>query len=141
MKRATLWIVGAGVVSVALMLALRAQEQQAQAPAPEGVSVTPAEERAAFTFTDEAQMQQFAQLWQQRQGMITRMAVLQAYFSQEQASLAQVNQLLLSQYNLDVTKNYTLDPQRKVLIEREAAPEQPLQVGQAQPPTEQPAAP
>jgi len=131
MKRAVLWIVGVGIVGVGLMLALRAQEQ-AQAPSQaQQPPATAQQEKVAFTFTDDAQMQAFAELWQQRQVVLTRMAVLQAYLDQEQAGLAQVNQQLLSQFNLDVNKNYTLNTARKVLIEQEPAPTQPAQLGQA----------
>jgi len=141
MKRAVLWIVGVGIVGVGLMLALRAQEQ-AQAPSQaQQPPATAQQEKVAFTFTDDAQMQTFAQFWQQRQVVLTRMAVLQAYWDQEQAGLADVNQKLLSQYNLDVNKNYTLDADRKVLIEREATQEQAAQLGQAPAPAQPASAP
>jgi hypothetical protein len=129
-------LVGAvGLVPVAggaLVWALQAQEQQANPPAPQAqTQVAPAAgapatgpETIAFTFTDETQMQQFAQVWGQRQGALTRMAVLQAYWNQEQAGLGQLNQELLSKYNLDVNKNYTLDTDRKVLVEQPLTPEQ-----------------
>ena len=137
MQRATLWIVGVGVTGVALMLALQAQERQTSAPAsvqkpaatPSAAS-KPAKETTAFTFKDDDQMKQFAQLWQQRQATLTKMAVLQSYFAQEQAVLADQNKQLLSSYSLDVSKNYTLDTDRKVLVEREAPPQQPAQLGQ-----------
>ncbi|GEM_PF-2321234 len=128
MKRAALWVVGAGVTSVALMFALRAQEQQvkpstttaaiAAAPAPKGP------EKVAFTFADDTQLQQFGQLWQQRQASVAKMAVLQSYFKEEQANLGRVNQELLSRYNIDVNKNYTFDSARKVLLEQPMPPQQ-----------------
>ena len=79
-------------------------------------------ETIIHTFQDEATMREFAKLWQQRQAILTRMAVLQAYWTQEEPGLGQVNQQLLSQYHLDVNKNYTLDTERKVLIELPAPP-------------------
>ena len=137
MKRVTVWIVGAGIASVPLMFSLQAKERRSKAPAPaEPASTTqPAPtappEQVAFTFTDETQMQQFAKLWQQRQAAITRMAVLQVYWDQEQAGLQLANEQLLSQYNLDVSKNYTLNTERKILIERETPPVEPTaQLGQ-----------
>ena len=140
MKRAVLWIVGVGIVGVGLMLALRAQEQ-AQAPSQaQQPPATAQQEKVAFTFTDDAQMQTFAQFWQQRQVVLTRMAVLQAYWNEEQALLAKVNQQLLSTYHLDPNKQYTLDAGRKVLIERETPPEQPPPLGPA-PASAQPPAP
>lgn len=136
MQRATFWIIGAGLTGAALMLVLQAQERQTGAPAPaQQAASSPAasgSEKIAFTFPDEDQMRQFAQLWQQRQATLTKMAVLQDYFTQEQTALADQNKQLLSTYNLDVSKNYTLDTDRKVLVEREAPPEQPAQPGQPQ---------
>ena len=130
MKRAALWVFGVGVTSAALMFALRAQEQAsaatkakdnppaaAAAAAPASTPAAP-EGKVAFTFTDENQMKQFAQLWQQRQAAMTKMAILQGYWNQEQGSLAKVNQELLSKYNLDVNKNYSFDAQKKVIVER-----------------------
>ena len=132
MKRTALWIVGAGVAGLALMLALRAQEQQGQTTqAPD-----PAQpEKIAFTFTDEEQMKEFAKVWQQRQAVITRMAVLQAYWNQEQPNLQESNTQLLSKYNLDVNKNYTLDAVRKVLVEQEATTPPPTELNQQTPAT------
>ena len=169
MKRQGLWLslVGVGIVGTALMVTLQAQERQnspaaktqpqtsdksqpAPAKAPSspsaatqapGASSQP--EKVAFTFTDDAQIQQFAQMWQQRQMTLTRMAVLQDYFNKEQESLTKMNGEFSSKYNLDVNKNYTLDAQRKALVERETPPEQPGQgqMGQmqGQPPVAPPA--
>lgn len=132
MKRIMLWVVGVAVAGGTLVWALQAQEQQANPPAPQAqTQAAPAAEApaagpqtTAFTFADETQMQQFAQVWGQRQGVLTRMAVLQAYWNQEQAGLGQLNQELLSKYNLDVNKNYTLDTDRKALVEQPLTPEQ-----------------
>lgn len=132
MKRLIMWVGGIVVVGGIAVWALQAQEQQANPPAAQApaqpaqtAEVPPAApETVAFTFTDDPQMQQFAQTWGQRQGVLTRMAVLQAYWNQEQAGLTQLNQELLSKYNLDVNKNYTLDTDRKALIEQPLTPEQ-----------------
>jgi len=132
MKRATLWTIGAGVAGVALMLALRAQEQPGGKAESAKDAAAPAE-KIAFTFSDDQKMQEFAQLWQQRQVVLTRMAVLQSYWNVEQGGLNETNKQLLEKFNLDVNKNYTLDTDRKVLVEREAAP-QPTELGQ--PPTQ-----
>lgn len=137
MKRATLWTIGAGVTAVALMIALRAQEQPGGKTEPAKEAATSAD-KIAFTFSDEQKMQEFAQIWQQRQVVLTRMAVLQSYWNVEQGGLNETNKQLLEKFNLDVNKNYTLDTDRKVLVEREAAP-QPTQLGQ--PPATTPAPP
>lgn len=129
MKR-LVWIAGIVIAGGALVWALQGQEQQkqpapppAQATAPQAAASTEPE-KIAFTFTDEEQMKQFAKVWGQRQGVLTRMAVLQAYWNQEQAGLGQLNQELLSKYNLDVNKNYTLDTAKKALVEQPLTPEQ-----------------
>ena len=142
MKRVALWVVGAGVTSVALMLALRAQEQQAgKAATTPSQAVTasataPGSEKIAFTFADDTQLQQFAQLWQQRQAVLAKMAVLQSYWREEQGNLGKVSQELLSRYNIDVNKNYQFDPTRKVLIEREAVAQPPADLGGAPAPVQ-----
>ena len=126
MKRVMLWIVGAGITSVALTVALQAQERPAAtkpAPADAPVAVSPStQEKPAFTFTNDAQMREFGQLMQKRQAVVTRMAVLQAYFENEQESLKKLNEDLLNKYHLDTNKNYRLDPSRKVILEQ---PEEP----------------
>ena len=130
MKRAMLWTIGAGVTGVVLMLALRAQEQPGGKAESAKDAAAPAE-KIAFTFSDDQKMQEFAQLWQQRQVVLTRMAVLQNYWNVEQGGLNETNKQLLEKFNLDVDKNYTLDTDHKVLVEREAAP-QPTQLGEPQ---------
>lgn len=129
MKRLILWAAGIAIVGGVMVWALQAQEQQANPPAQQAAptqapAAAAGPETIAFTFTDETQMQQFAQVWGQRQGVLTRMAVLQAYWNQEQTGLTQLNQELLSKFNLDVNKNYTLDTDRKVLVEQPLTPEQ-----------------
>lgn len=145
MKRAVPWIAGVVLISVGLVWGLHAQEQKATSPADPAAAPTQEKpEKIVFTFADDAQMQEFAKLWQQRQATLTKMAVLQGYWNQEQTNVDQTNQQLLSQYKLDVQKVYTMDPKRKVLIEREAPSEQPAGVGQAlapTPPTTPPRAP
>ncbi len=133
MKRVALWLVGAGIASLSATVVLCAKDHPVQPPATQRSSATPSQERVAFTFSDEAQMRRFAKLWGRRQATVTRLAVLQEYANQEQADLADVNQQLLSQYNLDVSKNYTLDSDRKVLLERLAPPQGSAKVGPAPP--------
>lgn len=119
MKRPLVLIGAAGLVSVLLTLALQAQEKQASTPDSSAVAPSAAASgTVAYTFSDEPQMREFAQMWTRRQAALTRMAVLQGYLNQEQAALAQLSQELLSKYNLDVQKNYSLDTERKVLLER-----------------------
>ena len=152
MKRTLPWIVGGVGVAVGLLLLGRHRDtatavaeqfskQAAQPSASSGASSaqdTPAapEGKIVHTFEDEAKMKEFANLWQQRQAILVRMTVLQAYWEQEQATLTQVNSRLVADYQLDVTKNYVMDSQRRVLIEREAPPAAPQPVATAPPPTQ-----
>ena len=99
------------------------------APAAEGTAAgeaaaEPASEarKVVHTFADDAAMEAFAQLWQQRQSMVVRMAVLKAYWDSEQQLLNQLNDSLSATYQVDVAKRYTLNNQRLVLIERPAPP-------------------
>ncbi|MBI3321487.1 MAG: hypothetical protein HYZ91_04375 [Candidatus Omnitrophica bacterium] len=107
-----------------------AKPQHARAATPEEPGTV------VHTFPDEAGVEAFSNIWQQRQAIMTRMMVLNAYWDQERAELGRVNQQLLSEYHLDVGKHYTLDPKRKVLLESPAAPPTaPAQAGQeASPP-------
>ena len=124
MKRAGIWIVGVVVASSALMLTLRAEQPPMAKTDKDMPAVSQEKEKkegkVAFTFSNDDQMKQFAQIWQQRQVVLTRMAVLQDYWSLEQSGLGNINKDLLAKFNLDVNKNYTLDTDRKVLLEREA---------------------
>jgi len=133
MKRFVPWGI-AGVALVIFTLTLRGQSQQAvtataktpdEAAAPADAA-TPGgeskEERIVHNFKDEAELRAFTELWQHRQSIILRMTVLQAYWNQEQAGLAELNKMLASQYQTDPTKNYFLDGDRRVLIEQDSPP-------------------
>lgn len=133
-----LWLRVGGQGST-VAIAEQAPQQAPAAPQPSGP------EKVAFTFENDEKMQEFARLWQQRQGIVLRMTVLQAYWNEEQAALAEVNNKFAADYKLDVAKNYTLDTDRKVLIEREAppsaGPEAPSGLNQLGAPAPQPAEP
>ena len=97
---------------------------RATAPSSPSVTVTEpaspaAGEKVIYTFPDEAKMRDFTQLWQQRQGILLRMNVLQAYWSEEQAALTQLNNKLAIDYKIDTTKNYVLNSEKRELVERE----------------------
>ena len=88
------------------------------------VGATASPEHVVYTFEDEAKMKDFALLWQKRQAMLLRMSVLKSYWEQEQEALNQINKNLSTDYHLDLSKGYTLDAQRRLILEREvpAAP-------------------
>ena len=109
-------------------------DSKASSPAPAsssataqiGVEATPQEnaaqagnEKIVHTFEDPVKLEEFKKIWQQRQGILVRMSVLQAYWGEEQTLLDQLNHTLSSQYALDITKSYYLDSTRRVLIEQE----------------------
>ena len=87
------------------------------------VSKEEAEGPVVYTFKDDDEVKEFAKLWQRRQGVIVKMTVLQSYWNEEQATLAQLNSQIEKDYKLDVSKNYTFDSDRRVLIERPGTPE------------------
>jgi len=89
--------------------------QPAQAP-PAG----PEEGTVVHTFSTDEELQAFGNLWQQRQGSGVRLTVLKSFWDEEDAELTKLNRTLTETYTLDVTKNYTLDAQRRVIIERPA---------------------
>ena len=98
-----------------------------QAPAPvalqaDGAGSQPPAGKVIYTFADEDKMREFMKLWQQRQGIVLRMTVLQAYWNQEHEALAKLNNQLATDYHLDTTKSYSFDDQRRALIEHEAPP-------------------
>ena len=141
MKRALPWLIGVGCLGVAAALIWRNPAQRevtataetsttpAQpSPGPSGTTQPSApqaaagEEKIAYTFQDDAKMQEFFQLWQRRQASVVRMSVLQSYWNEEQTSLTELNQKLSTDYSMDVEKNYKLDDQQRVLIEVPAPP-------------------
>lgn len=155
MKRILPWIVGLGAVGAIAVLAGRGQGRPITTPVPQPPAqqattpaasvVPPGEEKIVYTFSDDAKIQEFAGLWQQRQATLLRQTVLQAYLNQEQANVTQLNDQLAADYQVDVTKNYFLDGQRKALLERPIPPTPPapteLPAEQATQPAEAPATP
>ena len=133
MKRTALWVLVLCVASGGVVFALRAQERQiakapaAAAAAPAKAPEQPPQGKSVHTFADQPEMEQFAQVWRQRQAALARSAVLESYIAQEQQALKQINEELMSKYSLDVNKAYTLDAERKVLLEREGPPPAPGQ--------------
>ena len=130
MRRAIPWVVGIGCGGLVLVAGLRGAmpdvsaadpaKDKAVQPAPAAAGQgQPEQEKIVYTFTDEAKMAAFTNLWRQRQGLVLRMTVLQSYWNEEQAALAKVNETFTNEYKLDVAKNYMLDDKRRVLIERE----------------------
>ena len=105
--------------------------QEAIAPVGEGTEV--------HTFPDEASLQEFAGLWQQRQALLLRVAMLESYWNGEQAVLGQLNDQLTSGYSLNLEQNYTIDADRRVLIEQET-PAAPGEAAEAQAETTEAAA-
>ena len=141
MKRVIPWIVAAGAIALALTFYVRGSQARPKTPA-KAASAAPAAaapaaspaEKIAYTFPDEEKMHAFTELWQKRQSVAVRMAVLKDYWTGEEASITKFNKDLQSQYGFDPAKNYSLDTQKRVLMERKT-PEA------AAKPTDQAAAP
>lgn len=84
------------------------------AAAPEGGKIV-------HTFDDEATVQAFAAMWQQRHDGLLRLGLLEGYWNDEQAMLGQLNHQLSGQYGLDLAdaaKSYLLDSDTRTLVER-----------------------
>ncbi len=136
MRHMLKWGVGLGVIALAVAGAVEAaKDKKGQAKKEEAAPVAKPDEKIAYTFKDDAELQAFTQLWQQRQGILVRMTVLKGYWDQEEAGLAELNTKVAADYQLDSAKNYSLDTQRRVLIERELPAQAPVT------PAAQPAAP
>ncbi len=94
--------------------------QQAQTQIIQGAISPAGEGTVIHTFPDETSLQEFAGLWQQRQALLLRVTMLESYWNGEQAVLGQINDQLTSAYSLDLEQNYTIDAERRVLIEQAA---------------------
>ena len=126
MKRVIPWIVGAGAVALAVTFYVRGSQARPKEPpkapvthAAAAPAASPAE-KIAYTFPDEAKVREFTELWQKRQSVAVRMAVLKDYWTGEEASITTFNKDLQSHYDFDPAKNYSLDTQKRVLTERKA---------------------
>ena len=142
MKRVVPLVLVVGGVGLALWFVARAQRPQPALPSappaqtipPAAVSPTPPSpeppvapaqaegtEPVVYQFEDEAKMREFAGLWQSRQKTLLRLAVLRAYWDNEQSGATTLNTQLETQYHLNPANNYTLDGEKRVLIERPAS--------------------
>ncbi len=130
MKRA-LFVVSAllGVTLISGVSVVSAKDAKKDKPAESAPTATPAKpaEKIAYTFADQAKVDGFAKLWQQRQATVLRMTVLKSYFLEEEETLRKLNDQFAKDYNLDVAKNYKFDSERKVILEIDA----PAAAGQA----------
>lgn len=139
MKRVLPLLLVVGGVGLVLWAVVRSQHQPVSRPAatapptasveaaqPKAVPPAPAlaasgeAEPVVYQFADEAGMREFAGLWQQRQKALLRLAVVRAYFDNEQEAAKKVNTELEAQYSLNPTSNYTLDADKRQLIEHPA---------------------
>ena len=137
MKRIMTWGLGIGLTGAALAVWLSGQnrpsaiaiaEPVAQKAAPaqpaQPASAAQAEkEKIVYTFENDEKMKEFETLWRKRQAVIVRMTVLQSYWNDEQGGLVELNNKLTTDYKVDIKKNYSLDTQHRVLIEREETPQ------------------
>ena len=95
---------------------------EAAPPAAPAANANAEEGKVVHTFTDDAAMEGFAKLWQQRQGVLVRMAVLKSYWEAEKDALSKLEAKLVADYQMDATKQYTINEQQRTLIEREVLP-------------------
>ncbi len=110
---------GLGLVLILVLLtSLKAQDQKREGATAVGA---PPEGTIAYTFKDDADVQQFQQLVQAKQIVNTRIAVLQTYLTQEAGNSQQISGQLSLNYKIDPNKNYVMDPDKKVVREVPAA--------------------
>jgi hypothetical protein len=127
MKPVLPWVVagaigaGAGFWLRDSQLANHAASAQAKAQAIKDAMGPPPGETVVHTFADDAQVREFARLWQQRHALIVRANALETYWNTEQAILTQLNAQLSSQYGLDPAKSYTFNADQRTLVERPSA--------------------
>ena len=110
-----------GVLMNASVEAKDDKAKEKAAPAPAAAPAKPAE-KVAYTFSDQTKVDVFAKLWQQRQATVLRMTVLKSYFLEEEDTLKKLNDQFAKDYNLDVSKNYKFDNDRKVILELDTPP-------------------
>ena len=94
------------------------------AASPSEAAGAQAGEHVVYAFPDEEKFREFTTLSQQRQGILLRMSVLRAYWSEEQANLNELDNKLSSEYHLNMSKAYSYDSQRRALIEHEVPSQQ-----------------
>ncbi len=107
---------------VAIALSIGLVTAVAAVASAEDAGKAKADEKVTYTFKDQDELQQFNQLFIIKQNILTRLAVLQAYASQEAANLEQVNGQLFLKFKVDPNKSYTLDADKRVLSERPTPP-------------------
>ena len=124
MRRLLVTVLGCGAIAAGVAT-MCAQAKDPDPDAPPAIAAAPAAEAPAgkvvYTFESEDKMKEFEVLWRQRQVAAVRMTVLQSYWNEEQVTINQLNQELANNYQIDVKKGYSLDTNRKVLIERPEA--------------------
>ena len=91
--------------------------ESAQAQDAAQVSPESKKGRIIHTFSSDREIEQFDNLWGEHQDRVLRMMVLEEYWKQEQNTISQFNDKLAATYHLDVTKNYTLDATRRLILE------------------------
>jgi hypothetical protein len=97
-----------------------AASQPPAAPAAQEPAAAASEkEKVVYTFENEDKMREFTRVWERRQAIILRMRVLQSYWNDDKALLAELDKTLAEQYQLDTAKNYILDPEQRTIVERE----------------------
>ena len=116
------WMAVGSVMGLAVAIGLAAcfAEEPAKKPMADKKA---ADEKVVYAFKDQDELQQFSQLFMVKQNIITRLAVLQSYAAQEGANLEQINGQLFLKFKVDPNKSYTLDAEKRTLIERPTPPE------------------
>ena len=113
-NRTLLWAVIAACLGGFVGFSIRSQKPGAPSPKATAAPVGP----VVHTFPDEASMREFLVLWKARQESMQRLGIVRSYWNAEQARLTHLADQLQTTYQLNPTKNYTLDDQAKAIRER-----------------------
>lgn len=82
-----------------------------------GDTVSASGTKIIYTFNDDDEVKEFAQLAQMKMTVINKMSVLENYIIMEKNNLDEVNGQLLLKYKIDPVKNYSLDANNKKIFE------------------------
>ena len=73
--------------------------------------------KAVHTFTDQADLDNFKQVIQTKQMILTRIGVLQDYLTREKSNLEGINAQLYLKFKMEPYKQYNLDEEKMSLTE------------------------
>ncbi|HPG30758.1 MAG TPA: hypothetical protein PKY81_07880 [bacterium] len=74
-------------------------------------------EKSVYDFASDDDMKNFVNMIQVKQSVLNRITILQEYLISEKNNFDRVNGQLILKFKIDPAKNYSLDSEKKVIIE------------------------